>query len=89
MVSGAFVLAQRARDATRAAVFLGAGWCLAWLLLIRAAAVVAPIYSGVDLAAAFPPTQRDVPALQRGDLRSIADLLFAANRHAGRVSWRA
>ncbi len=42
------------RDATRAAVFLGAGWCLAGLLLMRAAAVVAPIYSGVDLAAALP-----------------------------------
>ncbi len=28
-VSGAFVLAQRRRDVTRAAVFLGVGWCLA------------------------------------------------------------
>jgi hypothetical protein len=65
-VSGAFVLAQRVRDATRAAVFLGAGWCLAWLLLIRAAALVAPIYSGVALAAAIPPNQRDVPVYSVG-----------------------
>jgi len=47
--------------ATRAAVFLGVGWCLSWLLLIRAAALVAPIYSGVDLAAAIPPAERDAP----------------------------
>ncbi len=52
-VTGAFVLVQRARDATRAGVFLGAGWCLAWLLLLRAAAVVAPIYSGAGFAAAL------------------------------------
>ena len=51
-VSGAFVLAQRARDATRAGVFLGVGWSVAWLVLIRGAAWVSPIYSGVDLAAA-------------------------------------
>jgi 4-amino-4-deoxy-L-arabinose transferase-like glycosyltransferase len=57
--SGAFVLAQRARDTTRSAVFLGAGWCLAWLLLVRAAALVAPVYSGVALAAALPPSDRD------------------------------
>jgi 4-amino-4-deoxy-L-arabinose transferase-like glycosyltransferase len=60
-VSGTFVLVQRARDATRAGVFLGVGWCLAWLLLIRAAALVAPIYSGVDLAAALPAADRDAP----------------------------
>ncbi len=65
-VSGAFVLVQRVRDATRAAVFLGAGWCLAWLLLIRAAALVAPIYSGVALAAAIPADQRDVPVYSVG-----------------------
>jgi 4-amino-4-deoxy-L-arabinose transferase-like glycosyltransferase len=61
MVSGAFVLAQRARDASRAGVFLGVGWCLAWLLLIRSAALVAPIYSGVDLAAALSDVDRDKP----------------------------
>jgi 4-amino-4-deoxy-L-arabinose transferase-like glycosyltransferase len=65
-VSGAFVLVQRVRDPTRAAVFLGAGWCLAWLLLIRAAALVAPIYSGFALAAAIPADQRDLPVYSVG-----------------------
>jgi 4-amino-4-deoxy-L-arabinose transferase-like glycosyltransferase len=65
-VSGAFVLVQGARDATRAGVFLGAGWCLAWLLLIRAAASVAPIYSGVALAAALPAADRDAPLYSVG-----------------------
>lgn len=66
MVSGAFVLASRARDATRAWVFLGVGWCLAWLSLIRAAALVAPIYSGVALAAAVPAADRDVTVFSVG-----------------------
>jgi 4-amino-4-deoxy-L-arabinose transferase-like glycosyltransferase len=70
LVTGAFVLVQRsrdaARDATRAGVFLSAGWCLAWLLLVRAAALVAPIYSGVDLAAAFPAAASDVPLYSVG-----------------------
>jgi Aminoarabinose transferase C-terminal domain len=48
------VLAQRRRDVTRAAVFLGVGWCLSGLLLMRAAAAVAPVYSGVQLARALP-----------------------------------
>jgi 4-amino-4-deoxy-L-arabinose transferase-like glycosyltransferase len=52
--SGLYVLAQRHRDATRGAVFLGVGWCLAGLLLMRAAAAVAPVYSGVELARALP-----------------------------------
>ncbi len=65
-VSGAFVLAQRATDATRAAMFLGAGWCLAWLLLVRAAAVVAPIYSGVALAEALPESARNAPLYSVG-----------------------
>jgi 4-amino-4-deoxy-L-arabinose transferase-like glycosyltransferase len=60
-LSGAFVLVQRARGATRAGVFLGAGWCLAWLLLIRAAASLAPIYSGAAFAAALPPAERGAP----------------------------
>jgi hypothetical protein len=64
--SGAFVLVQGARDATRAGVFLGAGWCLAWLLLIRAAASVAPIYSGVALAAVLPAADRDAPIYSVG-----------------------
>ncbi len=46
---------------TRAGVFLGVGWSLSWLLLIRAAALVAPIYSGVDLASAIPAADRDAP----------------------------
>jgi 4-amino-4-deoxy-L-arabinose transferase-like glycosyltransferase len=61
VVSGAFVLAGRARGATRAAVFLGAGWCLAWLVLIRAAALLAPVYSGVELAAALSAAEREAP----------------------------
>jgi hypothetical protein len=39
---------------TRSAVFLGVGWCLSGLLLVRAAAAVAPVYSGVMLARALP-----------------------------------
>lgn len=70
MVTGAFVLVQRsrdaARDATRAGIFLGAGWCLAWLLVVRAAALVAPIYSGIDLAAAFPAAASDAPLYSVG-----------------------
>jgi 4-amino-4-deoxy-L-arabinose transferase-like glycosyltransferase len=51
-VSSLFVLLQRRRDPTQAAVFLGVGWCLAGLLLMRAAGLVTPIYSGVVLARA-------------------------------------
>ena len=65
-VSGACVLAQRGRGPTRAAVFLGAGWCLAWLLLVRAAALVAPIYSGAGLAAALDAADRDAPIYSVG-----------------------
>ena len=60
-VSGAFVLLHVARDATRAGVFLGVGWCLAWLLLIRAASWVAPIYSGVSLAAPLMGADHHMP----------------------------
>ncbi len=60
-VTGAFVLVQRARNANRATVFLGVGWCLAWLLLVRAAALLAPIYSGVNLAAGIPPAEHGAP----------------------------
>jgi hypothetical protein len=65
-VTGAFVVLQRARDVNRAAVFLGVGWCLAWLLLARAAALVAPIYSGVNLAAAIPAAERNAPVYSLG-----------------------
>jgi 4-amino-4-deoxy-L-arabinose transferase-like glycosyltransferase len=61
LVSGVFVWVQGARDATRAGVFLGVGWCLAGLLLMRTAVLVAPVYSGIDLAAALPPADRDAP----------------------------
>jgi 4-amino-4-deoxy-L-arabinose transferase-like glycosyltransferase len=61
LVSGAFVWVQGARDATRAGVFLGVGWCLAGLLLMRTATLLAPIYSGIDLAKALPPADRDAP----------------------------
>jgi 4-amino-4-deoxy-L-arabinose transferase-like glycosyltransferase len=61
LLSGVFVWVQGARDATRAGVVLGVGWCLAVLLLVRAASLVAPIYSGIDLAAALPAADRDAP----------------------------
>jgi 4-amino-4-deoxy-L-arabinose transferase-like glycosyltransferase len=59
--SGLYVLAQRRRGVTRSAVFLGAGWCLAGLLMVRAAAAVAPVYSGVELARALPAGPGDAP----------------------------
>ncbi len=65
-ISGLFVLLQRHRDATRAAVFLGVGWCLAGMLLMRAAGVVAPIYSGVTLAEAGVVIARDLPVYSVG-----------------------
>ena len=61
LVSGLFVWVSGARDATRAGVVLGVGWCLAVLLLVRAAALVAPIYSGIDLSSALPAAERDAP----------------------------
>ena len=60
-VSGLYVLSRRGRDATEAAMFLGAGWCLAGLLAMRAASAVAPIYSGVGIARAFPTVPQDAP----------------------------
>jgi 4-amino-4-deoxy-L-arabinose transferase-like glycosyltransferase len=59
--SGLYVLAQRRRGVTRSAVFLGAGWCLSGLLMVRAAAAVAPVYSGIELARALPEGPGDVP----------------------------
>jgi 4-amino-4-deoxy-L-arabinose transferase-like glycosyltransferase len=53
-LSGVYVLAQRRRGVTRSAVFLGVGWCLSGLLLMQAAAGVAPVYSGIVLARALP-----------------------------------
>jgi len=61
LASGVLVWVQGARDVTRAGVVLGAGWCLGVLLLIRAASLVAPIYSGIGLAAALPLAERAAP----------------------------
>ena len=61
LLSGAFVWVQGARDVTRAGVVLGVGWSLAVLLLIRTSSVVAPIYSGIDLAKALPAAERGAP----------------------------
>jgi 4-amino-4-deoxy-L-arabinose transferase-like glycosyltransferase len=84
--SGAFVLVRRVRDATRAAAFLGVGWCLAWLLLIRAAALVAPIYSGVDLAAALELADRDAPIYSVGTYDQ--SLTFYLRRTVTLVAYR-
>ena len=61
LVSGVFVWVNKGRDATRAAAVLGVGWCLAVLLLIRTASLLAPIYSGIGLAAALPAADRLAP----------------------------
>jgi 4-amino-4-deoxy-L-arabinose transferase-like glycosyltransferase len=66
LVSGAFVVVQRGRESTRDAVFLGVGWCLAGLLMVRAAALVAPVYSGVGLAAALVGADRQAPLYSVG-----------------------
>ena len=77
------------RGATRAAVFLGAGWCLAWLLLIRAAALRRPRLLRRRSCGGAERGRPHRAHLQRRHLRSDPDFLFAANRHAGGVSWRA
>ena len=61
LVSGLFVWVSRVRDATRAAAVLGVGWCLTVLLLLRTASLLAPIYSGIGLAAALPAADRSAP----------------------------
>lgn len=65
-VSGLFVLVARRQDATRAAVVLGAGWCLAGILMMRAAAAAAPLYSGVSLARAVTAIPPGVPIYSVG-----------------------
>jgi 4-amino-4-deoxy-L-arabinose transferase-like glycosyltransferase len=64
--SGLYVLSQRRREVTRSAVFLGVGWCLSGLLLMRAATAVAPVYSGVELARALPAVPENVPIYSVG-----------------------
>jgi hypothetical protein len=59
--SGLYVLAQRRRGVTRSVVFLSVGWCLAGLLLLQAAAAVAPVYSGVELYRALPKVPAGTP----------------------------
>jgi 4-amino-4-deoxy-L-arabinose transferase-like glycosyltransferase len=85
-VTGLFVLMRAKGDYTRAALFLGVGWCLGGLLLVRAAGAAAPIYSGADLAAAFPAAGRDAP------LYSVATydqtLAFYLQRTATLVRYR-
>jgi 4-amino-4-deoxy-L-arabinose transferase-like glycosyltransferase len=66
VVSGLYVLLKRRRDPTQAAVFLGVGWCLAGLVLMRAAGVVAPVYSGVTLARAVGAVPPEVPVYSIG-----------------------
>lgn len=61
-VSGTFVLLRARADATRATAFLGVGWALGWLLIARAAAWVAPVYSGIDLAGALSREQAPASA---------------------------
>ncbi|HXC07663.1 MAG TPA: glycosyltransferase family 39 protein [Steroidobacteraceae bacterium] len=86
LVSGAFVLVRGAREATRAGVFLGVGWCLAWLLLIRAAAWVAPVYSGVGLASALPVSDRGAPLYSVGTYDQT--LTFYLRRTVTLVAYR-
>ena len=59
--SGLYALVQRRRGVTRSVVFLGVGWCLAGLLLVQAAAAVAPVYSGVELYRALPKVPAGTP----------------------------
>jgi 4-amino-4-deoxy-L-arabinose transferase-like glycosyltransferase len=60
-VSGLYALTQRKRGATRQILFLGVGWCLSGLLMVRAAASLAPVYSGIELARALPTGPAGVP----------------------------
>jgi 4-amino-4-deoxy-L-arabinose transferase-like glycosyltransferase len=64
--SALYVLLKRRRDPTQAAVVLGAGWCLAGLMLMRAAGLVAPLYSGVTLARAVGAVRPEVPVYSIG-----------------------
>ncbi len=85
-VSGAFVLLRCARDATRACVFLGVGWGLAWLLLLRAAAIVSPVYSGAGMAAALPAADRGAPIYSVGTYDQ--SLTFYLGRSVTLVGYR-
>jgi 4-amino-4-deoxy-L-arabinose transferase-like glycosyltransferase len=61
-ISMAYAMLRRVGGVTGSAAFLGVGWSLGVLLLMRAAAAVGPIYSGYSLAQALPAdVARDVP----------------------------
>ncbi|HME38244.1 MAG TPA: hypothetical protein VKG63_04700, partial [Steroidobacteraceae bacterium] len=64
----------------------GAGWCLTWLLLIRAAALLAPVYSGVDLAVALRFADRDAPLYSVGTYDQ--SLTFYLRRTVTLVAYR-
>jgi 4-amino-4-deoxy-L-arabinose transferase-like glycosyltransferase len=85
-ISGAFVMIRCAREVTRAAVFLGVSWCLTWLLLVRAAATVAPVYSGASLAAGLPLAERAAPFYSVGVYDQ--SLVFYLRRSVTLVAYR-
>ncbi|MHB8533684.1 MAG: phospholipid carrier-dependent glycosyltransferase, partial [Solirubrobacteraceae bacterium] len=60
-VSGGYLLVRRDREPTGGAVFLGVGWALAVLLLVRSAGLAGPLYSGRSLAALLPEAGRGLP----------------------------
>jgi 4-amino-4-deoxy-L-arabinose transferase-like glycosyltransferase len=84
--SGIYVLSQRRRGVTRSVVFLGVGWCLSGLLLLRAAAAVAPVYSGVALARALPSVSHDAPIYSVGTYDQT--LPFYSRRTVKLVAYR-
>ena len=86
VLTGVFVGVQRARDVTRSGVFLGVGWCLSGLLLVRAAAWAAPIYSGVALAAGISPADGDAPIYSVGTYNQ--SLTFYLRRTVMLVGYR-
>jgi len=71
-VSGAYVLVRRSRDSTSMALILGAGWCLAWLLLVRSTDSVAPIYSGAGLARSLVAAAGTAEDGRRAPVYSVA-----------------
>jgi 4-amino-4-deoxy-L-arabinose transferase-like glycosyltransferase len=86
LVSGVFVWVRCAADVTRAGVFLGMGWCLAGLILIRTAGLLAPIYSGIELAKALPPQDRGAPIYSVRTYNQA--LTFYLRRNVTLVSYR-
>ena len=60
-VSAGYLLVRRDREPTGGAVFLGVGWSLAVLLLVRSASLAGPLYSGRSFAALLPEAGRGLP----------------------------